>query len=98
MIGTAMKMYAYGKAPRATLALRHPKQAAQLFGYAKAPKAMFALSHPRTASRLAKMRWDMRHALAPRVAAAGVAALSLPIGIALGRALKRNGRGTDAEL
>lgn len=65
MIGKLMKLYAYGKAPRAT----------------------FAVTHPRKAARLMKMRWDMKHALAPRLAAVGTAALTLPLGYAVGRRL-----------
>ncbi|MEJ2217767.1 MAG: hypothetical protein P8099_14250 [Gemmatimonadota bacterium] len=64
---------------------------------AKAPRAMFALRHPRTAGRLMKLRWDLKHAVAPRVAAAGAAAgavvLALPLGLLIGRMSARNGTG-----
>jgi hypothetical protein len=69
MIGTAVKTYAYSKAPRATFAVLHPKKAV----------------------KLRKLRWDMRHAYAPRVTALGALAIALPLGYALGR-LAGNGR------
>jgi len=94
MIGRLLKTYAYSKAPRSTFALRHPIAATKLYAYGKAPVATFALTHPRTAARLAKMRWDFRHAYAPRVAAIGAAAIALPLGLALGRA-RRNGHAED---
>lgn len=97
MIGNLLKLYAYGKAPRTTLAARHPVKAARMYAYTKAPRAAFAVNHPRTAGRGMKLRWDMRHALAPRVTAIGVAALTLPLGYALGRAITRNGGREDEE-
>lgn len=57
----------------------------RLYGYAVAPKTTFALLHPTAAARLAKARWDFRHALAPRIAALAVALLALPLGILVGR-------------
>lgn len=67
------------------------------YAYAKAPRTMFALRHPRAAGRLLKMRWDLKHAVAPRVAAAGAAAgavaLALPLGLLIGRLSMRNGDG-----
>lgn len=61
----------------------------KLFVYRKAPMLALTLLHPRTTARLAKTRWDFRHAAAPRIAAAGaalgMAALALPLGIVLGR-------------
>ena len=59
------------------------------YAYAKAPRTTFAAAHPVKTARLAKFRWDIRHALAPRVAAVGVAALALPVGMAIGRAGRR---------
>lgn len=65
------------------------------YAYAKAPRAMFALRHPRATGRLMKLRWDLKHAVAPRVAAAGAAAgavaLALPLGLLIGRMSARNG-------
>lgn len=57
----------------------------RLYGYAVAPKTTFALMHPKAAARLAKARWDFKHALAPRITALGVVLLALPLGILLGR-------------
>ncbi|NLG61600.1 MAG: hypothetical protein GX539_05095 [Candidatus Cloacimonetes bacterium] len=57
------------------------------YAYAKAPRATFMVGHPVKSARLAKMRWDMKHAWAPRVAAIGAAAVALPLGLALGRAM-----------
>jgi hypothetical protein len=53
--------------------------------YSKAPRTTFTMLHPARAVRLRKFQWDMRHAYAPRVAALGVAALALPLGLWLGR-------------
>lgn len=62
---------------------------ARMYAYKTAPRVALALSHPRKTARLAKVRWDFRHAAAPRIAAVGaavgVAALTLPLGIMLGR-------------
>jgi hypothetical protein len=41
--------------------------------------------HPKQSARLAKTRWDLRHAYAPRLTAIGAAALALPVGILIGR-------------
>ena len=62
------------------------------YAYAKAPRTTFVTAHPVKTMRLAKFRWDIRHALAPRVAAIGVAAVALPLGVALGRAGHRHHR------
>jgi hypothetical protein len=53
--------------------------------YSKAPRTTFAMLHPGKAVRYRKFQWDIRHAYAPRVAALGVAALTLPLGLWLGR-------------
>ena len=58
--------------------------------YAKAPRATFAVTHPVKAVRLKKAAWDLRHAWAPRAAALGVAAVALPLGMALGALLARS--------
>jgi hypothetical protein len=70
--------------------------AVKTIAYQKAPKTTFVVLHPRQAVRLRKMRWDLRHAYAPRVAALGALALALPLGYALGR-LTGNGHGSDEE-
>ncbi|HEU5210670.1 MAG TPA: hypothetical protein VFU06_14850 [Longimicrobiales bacterium] len=57
------------------------------YAYAKAPRTTFMVGHPVKSARLAKMRWDMKHAWAPRFAAVGAAAIALPLGLALGRAM-----------
>lgn len=62
---------------------------AKTFAYTKAPRKTFAVLHPKRAAKLRRLRYDFRHAYAPRLAAAGVAALALPLGFLLGR--KRNG-------
>ena len=67
----------------------------KVYAYSKAPRATFAAAHPVKRMRLAKMRWDMKHAWAPRVAAIGAAAVILPLGIALGRAGRHNHRHED---
>jgi len=64
---------------------------AKVFAYSKAPRTTFALSHPRESVRLAKARWDLRHAYAPRLAAVSAAILALPIGIMIGRLGRKNG-------
>ena len=61
------------------------KHLLKVFAYSRAPRATFALSHPVKAARVAKMRFDMRHAYAPRVVAMGATALALPLGYLLGR-------------
>lgn len=58
---------------------------AKILAYSKAPKATFAVMHPRKTMRLRALKRDLRRSPAPRVAAVGVAALALPLGIALGR-------------
>lgn len=58
---------------------------AKTLAYSKAPKTTFALLHPRRAVRLKKMRYDLRHAYAPRLTALGAVALALPVGYLLGR-------------
>jgi hypothetical protein len=57
----------------------------KLAAYSKAPKTTFAVTHPKKAARLTKMRWDMKHALAPRFAALGAVAVALPLGLMIGR-------------
>lgn len=61
--------------------------------YSKAPKTTFAVLHPKKAVRLRKLKYDLRHAYAPRLAALGAVALALPLGYALGR----NGNGKASE-
>ena len=67
---------------------------AKTYAYAKAPTTTFAVLHPRKALKARKLRWDIRHAYAPRVAAIGAFALALPVGYALGR-LRANGHSTE---
>jgi hypothetical protein len=65
----------------------------KLAAYRTAPRATFAVAHPAKALRMKKLQWDMRHSVAPRVAAAGAAlgalALALPAGMLLGRRRSR---------
>lgn len=62
---------------------------ARIYAYRKAPMLALAVMHPRKSVRLAKARWDFRHAAAPRIAAVGAAlgtaAIALPLGLMLGR-------------
>lgn len=67
---------------------------AKTYAYARAPRTTFAVLHPRKALKARKMKWDMRHAYAPRVAAVGAAAVALPLGYLLGR---MNGHGGAEE-
>lgn len=53
--------------------------------YSKAPRTTFTVLHPARAVQFRKLKWDMRHAPAPRLTAVGGAALALPIGLWLGR-------------
>jgi hypothetical protein len=64
---------------------------AKTYAYRKAPKATFTVLHPRQAVKLRRLRRDLRHAYAPRVAALGALAVALPLGYALGRRTE-NGR------
>lgn len=66
---------------------------AKTIAYAKAPKKTFAVLHPKRASKLRRLKRDLRHAYAPRLAAAGAAALAIPLGFLLGR--RRNGDRDD---
>lgn len=67
---------------------------ARTYAYTKAPKTTFAVLHPKKALKARKLRWDMRHAYAPRVAAIGAAAVALPLGYLIGR---MNGNGASGE-
>lgn len=69
------------------------RKIAKTFAYSRAPKKTFTVLHPKRAAKLRRMKHDIRHAYAPRIAAAGVAALAIPLGFLLGR--KRNGGSAD---
>lgn len=60
--------------------------------YGQAPKTTFAMLHPEAAFQLVKMRYDLRHAYAPRVSALVALLVALPLGIALGRVMERDAR------
>lgn len=64
----------------------------KVLAYRQAPRTTFAMLHPDAAFQMAKMQYDFHHAYAPRVAAIAVAAVALPLGILLGRALERGAR------
>ena len=64
----------------------------KVLAYRQAPKTTFAMLHPDAAFQMAKMRYDFHHAYAPRVAAIAAAAVALPLGIILGRAIERGAR------
>jgi hypothetical protein len=61
------------------------RAAVKTYAYSKAPRTTFAVMHPRQAVKLRKLRWDIKHAYAPRVAALGALVVALPLGYALGR-------------
>ena len=65
---------------------------AKMFAYSRAPRTTFTLMHPRQSARLAKTRWDLRHAYAPRLTAIGAAVFAIPVGILIGRIGRGNGR------
>lgn len=62
------------------------------YAYRKAPKTTFAVLHPQQAVRLRRMRRDLRHAYAPRIAALGALAVALPLGYAIGRRAGNGGQ------
>ena len=64
---------------------------ARMFAYSRAPRTTFAVMHPRKSARLARTRWDLRHAYAPRLTAVAAAVLALPVGFMIGRIGRRNG-------
>jgi len=64
---------------------------AKMFAYSRAPRTTFTLMHPKQSARLAKTRWDLRHAYAPRLTAISAAALALPLGFLIGRMAGRHG-------
>ena len=64
----------------------------KVLAYRQAPRTTFAMLHPDAAFQLAKMKYDFHHAYAPRVAAIAAAAVVLPLGIILGRAIERGAR------
>lgn len=68
---------------------------AKSVAYSKAPKTTFTVLHPKKAVRLRKMRYDLRHAYAPRLTALGAAILALPLGYAMGR--RGNAAATEAD-
>ncbi|HUF49378.1 MAG TPA: hypothetical protein VMN60_01005 [Longimicrobiales bacterium] len=59
--------------------------------YSRAPRTTFSVLHPKKAAVLGKMKWDLRHAPAPRLTAVGAAALMLPLGVLLGWIGRNNG-------
>lgn len=68
---------------------------ARMYLYTKAPKTTFGIMHPVKSARLAKTKWDLRHAYAPRIAAVGAAAVALPVGLIIGRMLGSHSRPED---
>lgn len=55
------------------------------YAIARAPRLTYSVSHPKQAARLAKTRWDLKHAWAPRITGVAALAMALPIGYLLGR-------------
>lgn len=68
---------------------------ARTYAYSKAPRTTFTVLHPKKALRLRKMKYDLRHAYAPRLAALGAVALALPVGYFLGRNGHRESSGAE---
>ena len=67
---------------------------AKTVAYSKAPRTTFTVLHPKQAVKLRKLKYDLKHAYAPRVAAVGVGAVALSLGLLLGRGRARgNGAG-----
>lgn len=60
-------------------------KAIKYYAIAQAPRLAYSVAQPRNAARLAKTRWDLKHAWAPRVAGIAALAVALPVGIMLGR-------------
>ena len=67
----------------------------KIIAYSKAPKLAFTVLHPKPAVRLAKTRWDLKHAWAPRITGVAAAAVALPLGFMLARLSTRNTRPID---
>ena len=66
----------------------------KIVAYSKAPKLAFTVLHPKTTARLAKTRWDLKHAWAPRLTGVAAAAMALPLGFMLARMTSRAERPT----
>jgi hypothetical protein len=64
----------------------------KMTAYTRAPKLTFTVLHPKSAVQLAKTRWDLQHAWAPRLTAVAGAALALPLGFLLARLTTRRHR------
>jgi hypothetical protein len=62
----------------------------KLFAYEHFPRTTFAVRHPRTTSQIAKTRWDLKHARAPRVAGIGAALIAIPVGYVIGRLVQKH--------
>ena len=62
----------------------------KFMAYSRAPKLTFTILHPKGAARLAKTRWDLKHAWAPRASGLAAAAIALPVGYLLARLTSRN--------
>jgi hypothetical protein len=69
---------------------------AKAYAYRKAPRTTFTVLHPKQAVKLRRLRWDIRHAYAPRLAALGALAVAIPFGYALGRKAG-NGNGSRSD-
>ena len=62
--------------------------------YKHAPRATFAALNPKKSAQVAHMKYDLKHAYAPRLTAVGAALLAMPVGYLIGKALtsrKSNG-------
>ena len=55
--------------------------------YKHAPRATFAALNPKKSAQVAHMKYDLRHAYAPRLTAVGAALIAMPVGFLIGKAL-----------
>ena len=63
--------------------------------YKHAPRATFAALNPKKSARVAHMKYDLKHAYAPRLTAVGAALIAMPVGFLIGKMLtgRHNGHG-----
>ena len=67
--------------------------------YKHAPRATFAALNPKQSARVAHMKYDLRHAYAPRLTAVGAALIAMPVGFLIGKMLtgRHNGHRASPE-
>jgi hypothetical protein len=66
--------------------------------YKHAPRATFAALNPKKSARVAHMKYDLKHAYAPRLTAVGAALIAMPVGFLIGKMLtgRHNGHSKAA--